>query len=540
MLVVRPTGGGKSLVYQVAGYLMKGITLFISPLLALASDQTRKLRMITRNRPEFVSLHLDDMEESSINELAHDISTWKEPDSSQCAISVIIFASPQLLVGSKGTPILNILLDRNKSILSMTVMDEVHIASQFGSTFRTEFKMLKRKFYSQLPACCNTNIFMTGTCTLAIVHNFETLFGVKINCTHWPKHNDMRHRSVGIILKYTSAPMNDIKKVIDTTMKGRSASQSRKIIIYSNMRDKIVQLGKKVEDYLEIDEATYPIDLVILHGHLTRKQKASYLKRFVNVTNTTTIDHDVRILCATSGVANAGIDSKHVYCALRAEFPPSIQDMCQEKGRVGRIPSATPDIFTYVVCFDVESFVLLLRRTLNPEEKMTQMYRNNMLKDHIQVAQLFTSIHTCFNHYFEIKLSNPFHRNSDTPLAIERCNHCPGCTDDLQRLYRRVVRDVGQEILFSAFTSASKYKIGDLVKFFSERNDLDRRLFARNRRTVPKQEIKRFIFQLIAWEILIPKYEVESKSIVLEASKLTQPAMFRFQSIDAWENIPCF
>ena len=143
MVVVRPTGGGKSLVYQVAGYLMKGITLFISPLLALASDQIRKLRMITRNRPEFVSLHLDDMEQSSINELADDISTWKEPDGSQCAISVIIFASPQLLVGSKGIPIMNILLDRNKSILSMTVMDEVHIASQFGSTFRTEFKMLK-------------------------------------------------------------------------------------------------------------------------------------------------------------------------------------------------------------------------------------------------------------------------------------------------------------------------------------------------------------------------------------------------------------
>jgi len=276
MVVVRPTGGGKSLVYQVAGYLMKGITLFISPLLALASDQIRKLRMITRNRPDFVSLHLDDMEESSLLELAHDISTWKEPDGTECAISVIIFASPQLLVGSKGIPIMNILLDMNKSILSMTVMDEVHIASQFGNTFRSEFKMLKRKFYSQLPACCSVNIFMTGTCTLAIVRNFETLFGVKINCTHWPKHNDMRHRSVGIKVKYTSAPMNDIKKVIDATMKGDWASQSRKIIIYSNMRDKIVQLGKKVEDYLEIDEATYPIDLVILHGHPNCLQALSH------------------------------------------------------------------------------------------------------------------------------------------------------------------------------------------------------------------------------------------------------------------------
>ena len=216
--------------------------------------------------------------------------------------------------------------------------------------------------------------------------------------------------------------------------------------------------------------------------------------------------------------------------------------MYQEKGgQVRRIPSATPgDVFTYVVCFDDKSFVLLLHQTLNPEEKMTQTYRKSMLQDHIQVVQLFTSIHTCFNHFFEVTLSNPFHRNSDAPIAVERCNHCPGCTDELQRLYRRVVRDVGQEILFSAFISASKYKMGDLVQFFSERDDLDRRLFTRNRRAVPKQEIKRFIFQLIAWEILIPKYEVESKSIVFEASKLIQPAMFRFPSIDVWENIPCF
>ena len=171
---------------------------------------------------------------------------------------------------------------------------------------------------------------------------------------------------------------------------------------------------------------------------------------------------------------------------------------------------------------------------------MTQTYRNSLLKDHIQVAQLFTSIHTCFNHFFKLTLSNPFHRNSDTPIAVEGCNYCPGCTDELQRLYRRIVRNVGQEILFSAFTSASKYKLGDLVDYFSHCDDLDCRLFTRNRRTVPKQEIKRFIFQLIAWEILIPIYEVESKSIVFEASKLTEPAMFRFQSIDAWDNIPCF
>ena len=84
MLAVRPTGGGKSLVCQVAGYVMKGITLFISPLLALASDQTRKLRNVTTTHSDYVSLHLDDMELSSIQELANDLSTMNDSQTSQC------------------------------------------------------------------------------------------------------------------------------------------------------------------------------------------------------------------------------------------------------------------------------------------------------------------------------------------------------------------------------------------------------------------------------------------------------------------------
>ena len=169
MLIVRPTGGGKSLVYQVAGYLMKGITLFISPLLALTSDQTRKLRKVTTTQPDFVSLHLDDMQVSSIKEVANDLSTFNDPESSQRSVSVILFASPQFLVASKGEPIMNVLLDNEKSSLHMVVMDEVHLACQFGSTFRMEFKDLKRKLYSRLPDCCSINMFMTGTCTLEIM-----------------------------------------------------------------------------------------------------------------------------------------------------------------------------------------------------------------------------------------------------------------------------------------------------------------------------------------------------------------------------------
>jgi len=76
--------------------------------------------------------------------------------------------------------------------------------------------------------------------------------------------------------------MNEIKKVINATMKGPLASPSMKILIYSNMRDKTIEVGKKVEEYLETDDETFLIDVMTLHGRQTRTQKASYLDLFVS------------------------------------------------------------------------------------------------------------------------------------------------------------------------------------------------------------------------------------------------------------------
>ena len=224
---------------------------------------------------------------------------------------------------------------------------------------------------------------------------------------------------------------------------------------------------------------------------------------------------------------------------MRTEFPPS--NICQEKGRVGQIPSATANVFTYVKCFDIDSYyLLLLCHTLNPEEKMTNSFKNMMVSDHIKVTQLFTSIHACFNHVFEHTLSTLFHPNLEMSQRVDRCHHCPGCTRELKTLYGRIVQGGAQVILFAAYTTTSKYSVRDLVQFISEQEDLDHCLFAHNRASVPKIDIKLFIFCLIAWEILVPQYIVETKSIIFIAAKINQPAMFLFQSIDAWTKINSF
>ena len=90
------------------------------------------------------------------------------------------------------------------------------------------------------------------------------------------------------------------------------------------------------------------------------------------------------------------------------------------------------------------------------------------------------------------------------------------------------------------YALANSRSIGDLAQFISDQNDVDCRLFSRNCASVPKKDIKLFLFQLIAWEILMPQYILDTKSIVFITAKIRQPAMFMFQSINAWRNIPCF
>ena len=257
MILVRPTGGGKSLVYQVATFMNKGVTLFISPLLALASDQMQKLRKKTTNIPHMGSLHLDGMKPSTIKTIADDISHMKHPETGDCSGCMILFVSPQFLVGDCSKPILEAVLNNQSSALHMVVMDEVHIACQFGNTFRGEFRLLKTKLYSKLPNCCKIKLFMTGTCTKTILTQVEQLFGIRISNRHWPTHEDMRHRSVSIKLTYTPLILNVIKSTLGILLKGVTRDEPKKAIIYLNMRNKIITLGSKLGGFLNADGDLY-------------------------------------------------------------------------------------------------------------------------------------------------------------------------------------------------------------------------------------------------------------------------------------------
>jgi ATP-dependent DNA helicase RecQ len=147
VLLVRPTGGGKSSVRDVHGIINGGVSLTITPLLSLGSDQEEKLwSRPNASAGNIVPIHLDEirspLEQQNIIEGIKDL-----PDRHT---TVFLFSSPQALVNNNSCwlPLIHWLIDKGR--LSMVCVDEVHLFVHFGLTFRKEFQQLTPMLFSKL------------------------------------------------------------------------------------------------------------------------------------------------------------------------------------------------------------------------------------------------------------------------------------------------------------------------------------------------------------------------------------------------------
>ena len=123
-LCVRPTGGGKTLLFKCIASCLCGVTICIDPLLSLAADQSRKVLESTRDK-SITAFHLDEMDEPLLQALYQGLQQLQPTQ------TVILFASPQKLVNdSNVTDIFNLLLQ--KDLLRFIVVDEIHLSIHFG------------------------------------------------------------------------------------------------------------------------------------------------------------------------------------------------------------------------------------------------------------------------------------------------------------------------------------------------------------------------------------------------------------------------
>ena len=221
---------------------------------------------------------------------------------------------------------------------------------------------------------------------------------------------------------------------------------------------------------------------------------------FINGSSNPNSQLDMRVLCATSGVGNAGIDSPNIRAVYRIDFPPSILDMVQERGRAGRRPGSTSANYNYHVCISLESFLYLFKRILDPKELVNdESYRERQIDDLLQVANVIIS-GKCYAAAFETLLGNP----TCPSVPIPPCLDCPACT--AAKLFPKLNSKGVVEVLFDYFitSSTSVHKtLPTTVDFIRKVPNVDHIIFRKKVKKLNPLLIKKMLFVLIASKIIV-------------------------------------
>ena len=269
------------------------------------------------------SFHLDEMRTKDVHKLKS-----KLRDSRSEPTGTIIYMSPQSVATRKGNDLIQFLIRHD--FIQFLVMDEIHLASSIGNTFRKEFGCLPDLLFTQLNDYCPM-LFLTATCTSDIQRDFELLMKLQINSCNWPSSNEMKHRCVSIDTRYTTKPFQFVMRTFKSMITPCDDGLPNKVIVYSNTRERILNFAESIRKRMNSDPVMRSIDIISLVGTFTKEEKAKKIRSFVNGFYKHP-ELKLNLLCATSGVGNAGIDSPDVRAVYRVDFPPSILDIAQEKG----------------------------------------------------------------------------------------------------------------------------------------------------------------------------------------------------------------
>lgn len=313
--VLMPTGGGKSLTYQLPALLLPGLTIIISPLIALMQDQVD--RMQANGVPAtFINSSLTPAER-----------TRREQSAMDGEIK-LLYVAPERLMGGNFL----YLLDRIEETVGVSLMavDEAHCVSEWGHDFRPEYRQLGRlrDRYPQMPMMA-----LTATATERVREDILTQ--LKLRDPHvYTGSFDRPNLSYEVRVKNQGSYRELVHMLL--------AQPDAPVIVYCQSRKSVDEISGALQ--------REGISALPYHAGMTSEQRTENQLRFIR--------DDVAVLVATIAFG-MGIGKPDVRAVIHYDLPRNLESYYQESGRAGRdgLPAQCLIFFSYGDRFKVEFLV---------------------------------------------------------------------------------------------------------------------------------------------------------------------------------------
>ncbi len=292
LLVVMPTGGGKSLCFQLPALLKSGLTIVVSPLIALMQDQVEALQ--------------DNGIGATFLNSSVDAATVRQREQQIFSGEIkLLYLAPERLLTERFLPVLDAIHTR-VGIASFAI-DEAHCVSEWGHDFRPDYRQLRslRQRYPTVPVTA-----LTATATERVRYDILQQLELRQPFVHVASFN--RQNLYYEILPKQRQSYTDLLRQVRQSNGGSG-------IIYCLSRRKVDELAYRLQQD--------GIPTLPYHAGLSDRQRTDHQTRFIR--------DDVQVMVATVAFG-MGINKPDVRFVIHYDLPRSLESYYQEAGRAGR------------------------------------------------------------------------------------------------------------------------------------------------------------------------------------------------------------
>jgi len=355
--VIMPTGGGKSLCYQLPAFIEEGTAIVVSPLIALMKNQVDALRALS-SETGIAHVLNSSLNKTEVKQVKSDITS---------GITKLLYVAPESLTKDENVEFLQSVK------ISFVAIDEAHCISEWGHDFRPEYRNLKKiieRIRDNIPI-----VGLTATATPKVQEDILKNLGIQDANTFKASFNRPN-------LYYEVRPKT--KNIDADVIRFVKQHEGKSGIIYCLSRKRVEELSQALQ--------VNGIKAVPYHAGLDSKTRVRHQDMFLM--------EDIDVVVATIAFG-MGIDKPDVRFVIHNDIPKSIESYYQETGRAGR-DGGEGICLAYYSYKDIEK----LEKFMSGKPVAEQEIGHALLQEVVAFAETSMSRRKFILHYFGEEYDN--------------------------------------------------------------------------------------------------------------------------------------